>query len=274
MAAGASMGTQQGPHPPVKRICTEGEETPLVGPRNEGEVEVNGKACRALIDSGSQITSITHNYWQSHPALQKKKLQPSKIPIEGAGGQSVPYHGVLHIDLKVLGKELKAVPTFVVPDSDYRSSVPLLVGTNVIRASRSHLQAAYGLQFLYQVKEKHPEWYTALLKVGSAEQSEMHDVVGPAVYNGRTINIPGGKEMDLRCRIKAGPQRKIYTALIEGHPSLQLPQDILVAKVLANVKRGCAPVKSNKSFPASHYNQTTHKSGQCGPGGQGGGVPR
>lgn len=247
MAAGASMGTQQGPHPgphpPMKRIYTEGGETPLVGPRNEGEVEVNGKACKALIDSGSQITSITHNYWQSHPALQKQKLRSSTIPIEGAAGQIVPYHGVLHIDLKVLGKEFKAVPTFVVPDSDYRSSVPLLVGTNVIRASRTHLQAAYGLQFLHQVKEKHPEWYTALQKVGSAKQSEMHDVVGPAVYTGRTIHLPGGKEMDLRCRIKAGPQRKIYTALIEGHPSLQLPQDVLVAKVLANVKRGCAPVR-------------------------------
>ncbi|KAL0161439.1 hypothetical protein M9458_045164 [Cirrhinus mrigala] len=237
------MGTQQGPHPPVKRIRTEGGETPLVGPRNEGEVEVNGKACKALIDSGSQVTSITHNYWQSHPALQKKKLQSSKIPIEGAAGQTVPYHGVLHIDLKVLGKEFKAVPTFVVPDSDYRSSVPLLVGTNVIRASRTHLQAVYGTQFLHQVKEKHPEWYTALQKVESAEQSEMHDVVGPAVYTGCTIHIPGGKEMDLRCKIKAGPQRKTYTALIEGHPSLQLPQDVLVGKLLANVKRGCAPVR-------------------------------
>ncbi|KAI2648630.1 Transposon Ty3-I Gag-Pol polyprotein [Labeo rohita] len=237
------MGTQQGPHPSVKRISTEGGETPLVGPRNEGEVEVNGKACKALIDSGSQITSITYNYWQSHPALQKKKLQSSKIPIEGAAGQTVPYHGVLHIDLKVLGKEFKAIPTFVVPDSDYHSSVPLLVGTNVIRASRTHLQAAYGTQFLHQVKEKHPEWYTALQKVESAEQSKMHDVVGPDVYTGRTIHIPGGKEMDLRCKIKAGPQRKTYTALIEGHPSLQLPQDILVAKVLANVKRGCAPVR-------------------------------
>jgi len=71
----------------------------------------------------------------------------------------------------------------------------------------------------------------------------MHDVVGPAVYTGRTVHIPGGKEMDLRCRIKAGPQRKTYTALIEGHPSVQLPQDILVAKVLENVKRDCAPVR-------------------------------
>lgn len=155
----------------------------------------------------------------------------------------MPYHGVLLINLKVLGKEFKAVPTFVVPDSDYRVSVPLLVGTNVIRASRTHLQASYGVQFLHQIREKHPEWYLALQKVKSEEQGEGRDVVGPAVYTGHTIHIPGGKEMDLRCKIKAGPRRKTYTALIKSHPSLQLPQDVLVAKVLVNVKKGCAPAR-------------------------------
>ena len=64
-----------------------------------------------------------------------------------------------------------------------------------------------------------------------------------AVYTGRKIRIPGGKEMDLRCRIKAGPRRKTYTALIECQASLKLPQDLLVAKVLADVKGGCAPVR-------------------------------
>lgn len=49
--------------------------------------------------------------------------------------------------------------------------------------------------------------------------------------------------MDLMCYIKAGPQRKTYTALIEGHPSLQLPQGLTVAKVLADVARGRAPVR-------------------------------
>lgn len=243
MVTGATMGRQQGPLLKDKETSDEGEGPPLVGPRNEGEVEVNGIKCRALIDFGSQVTSITHRYWRDHPTLKEQKLQSSKVPIEGAGGQNVPYYGVLRIELTVLGKEFKTVPAFVVPDSEYRSSVPLLVGTNVIRASRSHLRAAFGRQFLHRIKESHPEWYTALQEVGGTEQSETDDMVGPAVYTGRKIRIPAGKEMDLMCSIKAGPQRKAYTALIESHSSLKLPPNLLVAKVLADVKRGCAPIR-------------------------------
>lgn len=70
------MGVQQGPHPSLKNAHVEGEETPLIGPWNEGDVEVNGTACRALNDSGSQITSITHSYWQSN-ATKTTVLQVS-----------------------------------------------------------------------------------------------------------------------------------------------------------------------------------------------------
>lgn len=136
MVAGATMGSQLGP-----QAEEQGEEegTPLVGPRNWGDVEVNGEMCRALIDSGSQITSITYEFWRKHPELCQQKLQPSNVPVERAGGQDVPHHGVLLVRLKVRGKEYASVPAFVVPETEYRSMVPLLVGTNVIRASRQHL---------------------------------------------------------------------------------------------------------------------------------------
>lgn len=220
MVTGATMGKQQGPLKQEEDNTDGGEGPSLVGPRNEGEVEVEGMRCRALIDSGSQVTSITRSYWLNHPTLKEQKLQSCQIPIEGAGGQSVPYHGVLRITVRVLGKEFKNVPAFVVPDSDYRASVPLLVGTNVIRASRKYLQATYGQQYLHRIKESHPEWYTALQETRGTEQSETDDMVGPAVYVGRKVRIPVGKEVDLRCKIKAGPQRKTYFTLIEGHPPL------------------------------------------------------
>lgn len=67
------------------------QDTPLIGPINEGQVQVNGMSCKALIDSGSQVTTITDEFWHSHPELCKQKLQPSNIPVEGAGGQTVPH---------------------------------------------------------------------------------------------------------------------------------------------------------------------------------------
>lgn len=210
---------QQSPNPPKAETGIRKEQTPLVGPRNEGEVIVNGLKCKALIDSGSQMTSMTCSFWRSHPELNALELQPSNILIEGAAGQKVPYYGVLNIRLEVLGKQYETVPAFVVPDSDYRLDVPLVVGTNVLRASRIHLKNIYGQGFLLQVKEKHPEWYTALQKVGELVQTKKTDVVGPAVYTGQTVHIQVGKEMDLRCKVKAGPRKRTYTALIEAiHP--------------------------------------------------------
>lgn len=67
--------------------------------------------------------------------------------------------------------------------------------------------------------------------------------MGPAVYAGRKIHIPPRKEIDLMCKVKAGPQRNTYSAMIASNSSLQLPQDLLVARVFANVKRGSAPVR-------------------------------
>lgn len=258
MVVGETVGKQQDPPLQLNQIG-DGETALLVGPRNEGEVVVNGIKCRALIDSGSQITSITHKYWRNHPVLQRQRLQPSRVHIEGAAGQSVGYHGVLRLDLKVLGREFKNVPAFVVTDSEYRSSVPLLVGTNVLRASRSHLQATYGQQFLHQVKVSHPEWYASLLEIEGTKQCDEDETVGPAVYVGRKIHIPPGKEMDLMCKVKAGPQRKTYSAMIAGHYSLQLPEDLLVARVFANVKRGSAPVRvMNLSQRAITIRPQTH----------------
>lgn len=62
-----------------------------------------------------------------------------------------------------------------------------------------------------------------------------------AIFTDQAIRILAGKEVDLDCRIKAGPHRKTYTALIEGLSQSKLPQGILVARVLTDVKKGCAP---------------------------------
>lgn len=85
VVTGATTDMQQSPQQHVTGR-SKPADTPLVGPCNEGVIGVNGEMCKALIDSGSQVTTITDEFWRQHPLLCTQELQPSDIPIDGATG--------------------------------------------------------------------------------------------------------------------------------------------------------------------------------------------
>ena len=70
----------------------------FVGKSNESTVLVEGQNARALIDSGSQLSSISLAW------VKKQKLNPhqvcSVLQIEGSGGLDVPYVGYVETHLK------------------------------------------------------------------------------------------------------------------------------------------------------------------------------
>ncbi|KAL0147878.1 hypothetical protein M9458_056837, partial [Cirrhinus mrigala] len=210
-------------------------DTLLEGPCYEGVVEVDGEMCKALIDSGSQVTTITSEFWQRHPVLCTQELQQSDITIEGAAGQPVSYVGVLCINLKFLGRVYANVPSFVVPVTEYRSCVPLLIGTNVIKVSRKDLQATYGRKYLAKVKLTNPEWHSSLVALSKCEPGGAEGKVGQVQYAGHRIRIPAGKEQDVTGKVMGGPKRTQCTVLVESDSSKRLPEGLLVARLLANV---------------------------------------
>ncbi|KAL7856578.1 hypothetical protein SRHO_G00154770 [Serrasalmus rhombeus] len=238
------MGCQGSPLYNYATNTKDRKDTPLVGPNNEGEVMVNGKACRALIDSGSQVTTITNTFWKTHPQLGLQSLKPSDVPIEGAAGQQVPHYGVLDINLHFLNTTFNNVPAFVVPETEYRTSVPLLIGTNVICASKEHFQASSDKQFLSKVKQTNPEWYSALMDVGNTKAKGTDGKIGTVRFAGHhTKIIPPGSERNLKCKTCRGPKGTAYTALVERLPFQKPPDGLVVARVLADVKKGFVPVR-------------------------------
>ena len=38
----------------------------LVGPSTEAEVKIEGVPCRSLVDSGSQVTTVSHGFYLEH----------------------------------------------------------------------------------------------------------------------------------------------------------------------------------------------------------------
>ena len=67
----------------------------LVGEANESKVIVEGQETRALLDSGSQLSSISWT-WVKKLNLEPKQLQ-SILPIEGSGSLEVPYLGYVEV---------------------------------------------------------------------------------------------------------------------------------------------------------------------------------
>ena len=144
-------------------LPTKSDHQHLIGPNNEDTVEINGESYRALIDSGSQITSITDDLWRRHSLLRDVNLSSADIKIEGAGGQDVPYLGIVPVSITLLGITYEDVPVFVVPTDSYRKQVPVLIGTNVIRATKKDQRIARGDNFMEELKTENTAWHTAYI---------------------------------------------------------------------------------------------------------------
>lgn len=107
------------------------KKTELVGDSNHVEVLVNGTPVLGLVDTGSQITSITHKFLQESlrkvPILELKNV----ITIRGAGGHVLPYIGYVDLEFEIGGDNYFA-PVLVVP-GNFTDDIPLIIGTNILK---------------------------------------------------------------------------------------------------------------------------------------------
>ncbi|VDI57525.1 Hypothetical predicted protein [Mytilus galloprovincialis] len=113
----------------------------MVGKSNETHVYVNGKKCKSLIDSGSMVSTISEPTLRYlHPVPTVKTLDEFILSVRVAEGSQLPYHGYVEVNIKVpFHTESMMVPLLVVPETDYNRSVPVIIGTNVLRPIKSTL---------------------------------------------------------------------------------------------------------------------------------------
>lgn len=109
----------------------------LVGSRSLVNVTIGGIQHECLIDSGSQVTTISKSFRDSHLASHPLCPLANLIEVEGAAGQRVPYIGYIEIDIlfpETFTGSPKTVSTLalVVPDSSVSVHVSVLIGTNAL----------------------------------------------------------------------------------------------------------------------------------------------
>ena len=102
----------------------------LVGSSNESEVVICGIKTSALLDTGSCVSTISEQFYNTN--LSHLQLRPVEgiLNVECADGNILPYLGLVEADLTVKGLPLEHVQHclfLVVPESRYSKTVPILL---------------------------------------------------------------------------------------------------------------------------------------------------
>ena len=191
----------------------------LVGDDNIGSVVVNDRVVRCLLDTGSMVTTISKQYYDEHLTYNYPLLSLNKIlEVEGAAGEAIPYEGYIEIGVALGGSREVIVPVLVVQSTEYNSKVPMIIGTNVLKAFRD-----------MGVNCKNKAWIAAMDVLKSPDATDV------AVYCKSTIKIPANKSVTVEARI--GANRIIQAGVLE--PVYGLPAGVVMPP--------CAVTVNNKN---------------------------
>ena len=111
----------------------------MVGSSNEGDITICGVPTKGLIDSGSMITSISESFYNNlKPLPQLRDIKEFGLSVLSANGDQLPYKGYIEAEISIpsLGNNNFVIPLLVVSNTEYNSTVPAIIGTNVIRLCR------------------------------------------------------------------------------------------------------------------------------------------
>ena len=220
---------------------TADSELPLAGPVNQAEICFSGVLCAALLDTGSQVTTVTDEFVMKHPQLRQQSRRTSDVSICGAGGHTVRHLGVIMVDIDVLGLCIRGIPTFVVPVTPFRQDTPVLIGTNVIRASRDRMKRTHGMRFMTATQKLSSPWFQAFQFINGdgADLAKENGDIGYCRYAGRRpLDIPPRKTVAVPVWLPRSVRGRDITAMVDGSAT----GGLAVGRALIRVQSRKVPV--------------------------------
>lgn len=224
----------------------------LVGSRSVVNVTIGGIHHESLIDSGSQVTTISKSfhdtYLSSHPVYPLDNI----IEVEGAAGQRVPYIGYIEVDIifpeNFVGRP-KTVTTLALIVPDY-SAISVLIGTNALDVLYEGFDEGASGPVLescaYAVLVKH---LRSLYKSKSADSDRVGVV---KLLHKKAVIIPPGQKMVLdgfANEVNSFPE----APLLVDFPSRSLPNGLTSSCYIMS-----SPRHTSFKVPVLLKNETAH----------------
>ena len=116
----------------------------LRGHHNESTILFCGIETNALFDSGSQVTTVTEEYYRyMNPRLVLYTTEDLNFDLNAADGNKIPLFGAIESIMEVpfLPTREIQVPVEVLPSTDFGFQIPVIVGTNTINKCRERRES-------------------------------------------------------------------------------------------------------------------------------------
>ena len=112
--------------------------TGLAGKCPTAEILIHGVSTVALVDTGSEVTTVTEEWMQEK--LGTHPVSPCDlITLRAANGLTIPYTGIAVVDVSIFGREFQNIPVLVLKAAkdtgtqEHKRRVPVLVGMNLLQ---------------------------------------------------------------------------------------------------------------------------------------------
>lgn len=213
----------------------------------EEYVEIDGKRVKSLMDSGSEISTLTeseyHKQFDNIEASDVSKL----VIIKGANGIGIPYVGLIEADVKIGDLLIPQACFFIVKDSEdpatfkKKEITPGVIGCNILKHlvkndkyfafSRMNEQwisniEAYKKKVIFSQKINLENRQTSILgRVKLPKNTHIPANSGIVLY-GSTNHIPDGEEV-----------------LVDTLDMHDLPPGLVLCPTMSTISKGRVPIQ-------------------------------
>ena len=186
----------------------------LIGPDNIDRIAIEGRRASCLIDSGSNVSTVSETYYRQ--ILKNKEMHSlASLIMKGAGEHTLPYLGYTFVNCSPLASKMTFnVPMLVVPDTQFNRSVPILVGTNLLEEIKNNNIPVHGA------------WQLAVRNLSRSPQ-QLREV---AIYTMRPITLLPHQTAIVEAKVGATRQYKVGVIEVDDN----LPGSIVSPHAVVN----------------------------------------
>ena len=198
----------------------------LVGSANEAVIKINGFDCKCLLDTGSQVSTVSEDLCDR----LNLTVQPLNniLKLTDAGGSQLYYSGFVEASLHLtdLGDFSIKSLLLVVPHTSYHDTVPVLLGKNVLDLSFSHL-----IDQDLSLDSLSTAWKTALKTI-----AHLHSMTLGTVNTTKPVTLPPGGKTTVHALTRASSVGCLNINVMVDEPSRGLPGGLILTPVLCKLK--------------------------------------